>query len=108
MVPPSSSMTAIDGAAVTRLVQSSPLHSRYAQAIDRESAREVLMARVKAAADAADDEAFPTARQPRRQEQSTAGRMASAVLKSTVVAALGRELVRGVFGVLGLKKPRRR
>jgi hypothetical protein len=34
--------------------------------------------------------------------------VAKAVLKSSVVAALGRELVRGVFGVLGLKKPRRR
>ena len=107
MVPPSSSMTALDTAAVTRQVQSSPLHGRYAQAIDRESAREVLMARVKAAVDAA-DEAFPTARPPRREQQSTAGKVASAVLKSSVVAALGRELVRGVFGVLGLKKPRRR
>ena len=44
---------------------------------------------------------IPPRRAPRRDEQSTAGKVASAVLKSTVVAALGRELVRGVFGVLG-------
>jgi hypothetical protein len=107
LVPPSSFMGAVDPAIVTRQVQSSPLHQRYAQAIDRESAREVLMARAKESADAEDAEA-PAGRSRRQQPQSTAGQVAQAVLKSSVVAALGRELVRGVFGVLGLKKPRRR
>ena len=108
MIPPSSLMGAAELALVMRQVQSSPLHQRYAQAIDRESAKEKLLARAKQAADAADAEAYPTAKNQPREEQSTAGKVASAVLKSTVVAALGRELVRGVFGVLGLRKPRRR
>jgi len=108
LIPPFSFMGAIDPAAVAKLVQSSSLHARYAQAIDRESAREVLMARAKEAADAEDAQAAPAGRARRQLPQSTAGQVAQAVLKSSVVAALGRELVRGVFGVLGLKKPRRR
>jgi len=107
LIPPSSLMGAIDLAALTKQVQSSPLHRKYSQAIDRESAREVLLARMKEAADADDAQGYPAGR-PRRQEESTAGQVAKAVLKSSVVAALGRELVRSVFGVLGWRKPRRR
>jgi hypothetical protein len=90
------------------MVQSSPLHRRYAQPIDRESAREVLVARVKEAVEVEEPQGYPTARAPRREAPGSAGRAVNAVLKSTVVAAIGRELIRGVFGVLGLKKPRRR
>ena len=102
MVPPSSLMGAADVAVVTRQVQLSPLHEKYVQAIDRESAKEVLLARAKQAEDVEVDDApgYPTARN-RRQPESTAGQVAKAVLKSSVVAALGRELVRGVSGVLG-------
>ncbi len=108
LIPPSSFMGVIDPAAVAKQVQASPLHRKYSQAIDREkSAREVLMARARESADVEDAEA-PGGRSRRQQPQSTAGQVAQAVLKSSVVAALGRELVRGVFGVLGLKKPRRR
>ena len=108
LIAPSSLMGAIDPAAVTKQVQSSPLYRRYAQAIDRESAREVLLARAKESEEVEAPQVYPTSRAPRREEQSSAGKVAQAVLKSTVVAALGRELVRGVFGVLGLRKPRRR
>jgi DNA helicase HerA-like ATPase len=107
LVPPPSLMGALDPSVVTQQVQASPLHARYAQAIDRESAREMLLARAKEAEDVDDAPGYPTAR-TRRQPESTAGQVAKAVLKSSVVAALGRELVRGVFGVLGLRKPRRR
>ena len=108
LIPPSSLMGAIDPAVVTKQVQASPLYRRYAQAIDRESAREKLMARAKESEEVEVPQGYPTSRAPRREEQSTAGKVAGAVLKSTVVAAIGRELIRGVFGVLGLKKPRRR
>jgi DNA helicase HerA-like ATPase len=108
LVPPASLMGAIEPAQVAQKVRSSPLHARYAQAIDRESAREVLLARAKESEEVITPQGYPTSRAPRRAEPSGAGKVVSAVLKSTVVAALGRELVRGVFGVLGLKKPRRR
>jgi DNA helicase HerA-like ATPase len=108
LVPPSSLMGTIGEAEVTRQVRASPLHDRYAQAIDRESAREVLLARAKDSVDVEEPQGYPTARAPRRDQPGAAGRAVNAVLKSTVVAALGRELVRGVFGVLGLRKPRRR
>jgi DNA helicase HerA-like ATPase len=109
LVPPSSLMGAIDPGQVTRKVRSSPLHAKYAQAIDRESAREVLLARVKESVEVEEPQGYPTApRVPRREAPSAAGKAVNAVLKSTVVAAIGRELIRGVFGVLGLKKPRRR
>ena len=113
LIPPSSLMGAIDPAAVTKQVQSSALYRRYAQAIDRESAREVLLARTKEAEEVQVPQGYPspgypTSRAPRREAPSAAGQAVNAVLKSTVVAAIGRELIRGVFGVLGLKKPRRR
>jgi DNA helicase HerA-like ATPase len=108
LIPPSSLMGAIDPAAVTKEVQHSPLYRKYSQAIDRESAREVLLARAKESEQVQAPQGYPTSRAPQREQPSTTGKVVSAVLKSTVVAALGRELVRGVFGVLGLKKPRRR
>src|SRR6188508_2404249 len=60
LIPPSSLMGAIDPAAVTKQVQSSPLYRRYAQAIDRESAREVLLARAKESEEVEAPQGYPT------------------------------------------------
>jgi DNA double-strand break repair helicase HerA and related ATPase len=101
MAPPMSLMGAIPPEEIARHVASSRLHDRYAKAIDRESAREVLQARVAGTAEV----------------QAPAGRAAAAptavdtvgtILKSPMARAVGKELVRGLFGVLGVSTSTRR
>ncbi len=50
---PESLMGAADAAAMQQAVEASPLHAKYAEAVDRESAREILAAKLEAGAAAA-------------------------------------------------------
>ena len=106
---PESTMGPADPAAMTAGVQASPLHAKYAQAVDRESAREKLAARLDAGAAAAKQEPadhLPYPRRtpaPRRDEQTGSGDLVSDIMRSPVtrdlVRTAAREIVRGVFGV---------
>ncbi|MCW2868144.1 MAG: hypothetical protein JWR20_2332, partial [Marmoricola sp.] len=53
---PQSLMGAADPAAMEAAVQASPLHAKYAEAVDRESAREILAGKLEAGAAAAQAE----------------------------------------------------
>src|SRR5262245_60160732 len=57
LVPPSSSMAALDPGEFERLATGSQLYAKYAQAVDRESAHEIISARIAAAQTAALDDA---------------------------------------------------
>jgi hypothetical protein len=80
----------------------------YAQAVDRESARELLAKRMEAqAATVAESEAEPAAPRPRpraRQEKSTLEKITSSPLTRTVAGVV----TRGLMGALLGKPPRRR
>lgn len=124
MAPPRSSMTPLPPDELSRRVQSSPIYSRYGQEVDRTSAREVLQARVaeaQALADAQEREAERQAAEARAAREAArplprsapraarpAPSAAGEILKSPVARAATRELVRGVFGLLGLSTSRRR
>jgi hypothetical protein len=102
-----------DEAAVQASVAASPLHGKYAESLDRESAREILAAKVEAGAaraereqqDSAPDDhvAYPGRRRPRRSAPAPGGGTVSDVLASPLAKQLmrtaTREIVRGVFGV---------
>jgi len=115
LLPPASSMTPLSVEDVARRVQSSPLAERYVTDIDRQSAREALQARVaeESALEAAARKPAPTAgastsrprAEPRQRPEPGA---AQTILKSPVARAATQELVRGIFGLLGVRTSRRR
>jgi len=110
---PESTMGPNDPAAMAAAVTGSPLHAKYATAVDRESAREKLAARLDKGAEAAKQEPAPPAddhvsypkptRAPKRSPGGSGGDMVSDIMKSPVARDLmrtaAREIVRGVFGV---------
>jgi len=116
LLPPASSMTPLPPDEMARRIQGSPLAERYITVIDRQSAREILQAQV------AEEEALQeAARKPapaREPSQPSASRAeprrrpepgaAQTILKSPVARAATQELVRGIFGLLGVKTSRRR
>ncbi len=112
VAPPASLMTPIAPADLLARVAASPLHAEYAKPIDRESAREVLEARAKAAG--ADGGSAEPARQAKRGAKAApadGGDVAAQIgkaLGSPIARTVGRELVRGLFGVLGVSTTARR
>ena len=111
MAPPTSLMGPIPPADLQARVLASPLHKEYATAVDRESAREVLEARAKGAGQpgsaAAPAPGSHSAGKPAAGEPDVARQIGKA-LGSPLARAVGRELVRGLFGVLGVSSSTRR
>ncbi len=115
LIPPDSLMDPAPREMLASLVNASPLRIRYLQAPDRESAHEILSARIAAAKAVADAEAdAPTVRVegPRgeRRRRSTAPRRRAAEGSSarraleagltTVSSPEGRRTIRVLFGTL--------
>ena len=81
-------------------IRSSDLIAEYGRAIDRESAREILAARM---AKTAPSEAPQTTG---NRQGRTMAEVAGDVVTSSVGRTVVREVVRGLFGLLGAKPPR--
>ncbi|MFE0022930.1 helicase HerA-like domain-containing protein [Amycolatopsis sp. NPDC059021] len=103
--PPRSKMGSIGDEAVAAAVQSSDLHGKYAETIDRESAYEILQARVAPPADdQAPQDAPPPAPEPAPKKEEPGfieQTMSNPAVKSFLRSAantLGREITRGLFG----------
>ena len=119
MAPPASQMKGIPPAEVERRVKASPLHGEYAQAVDRESAREMLQRLVEEGGAGGGGKAEvgrespggPPGRAPARgrtARQPTAAETVGKALNSPMARTVGRELLRGLFGVLGVRTTTRR
>jgi len=103
---PESLMAAADVAAMDAQVKASPLYAKYAEAVDRESAREILAAKLeagaakaeaeKAASEKNDAPKAPTRR--RKQEKSMVEEVVTSTTFRQVMRTAAREIVRGVFG----------
>jgi hypothetical protein len=108
---PESLMGAADPAAMEATVKASTLYPKYAEAVDRESAREKLTARLEAGAAKAEAEkaAQETAAPPkekavpkaptrrRREEKSMVEEVVTSTTFRQVMRTAAREIVRGVF-----------
>ena len=103
---PQTLMAPSDPAAVRGVVAASPLLAKYGTAVDRESAYEMLSARLAAPA-AADTYGAPQREpEPRRQEEEQKKSVLEGVLSSSefrslarsAASALGREITRSIFG----------
>ncbi|WP_228395432.1 helicase HerA-like domain-containing protein [Modestobacter roseus] len=104
---PRSLMGPADPAALQQAVDASPLHARYGQPVDRESAYERLAARLAPPPVAAEApvERTPSPRRREREPEPSGGVLAdvlgSAAFRSftrSAASALGREITRGLFG----------
>jgi DNA helicase HerA-like ATPase len=104
---PESLMAAADPAAMAATMKASPLYAKYAEPVDRESAREKLAARLEAGAAKAqaeqDAKAAPkepaTKKAPtrRKAEKSVVEEVVSSTAFRQVMRTAAREIVRGVF-----------
>jgi len=108
LIPPASRMGPLTPEELQADIRQSPLLAEYGQAVDRESAREMLasrMARTEAPAAPA-----PAPAAPRKSAAGTVAKVAGATvvgaLSTTIGRTIGREVVRGLFGLLGAKPPR--
>ncbi|MFJ5260521.1 helicase HerA-like domain-containing protein [Streptomyces sp. NPDC088387] len=106
---PESLMAPVDAAALDRAVAASPLHARYAQAVDRESAYEKLERRAapEPALEPAPEPAPEPAAEPKRtRSEKPQGNVVEQVVGSGMFKSLarsigtqiGREITRSVFG----------
>jgi DNA helicase HerA-like ATPase len=106
LAPPASRMGSLTPAEYENLLKQSKLYKKYQENIDPQSAFEILEARMQKQEEAQHESAErkTTSRQMGRtkEEKSTF----EEVLASPVAKQVGRELVRGVFGMLFGKTPR--
>ncbi|MFJ8095807.1 helicase HerA-like domain-containing protein [Streptomyces griseofuscus] len=93
---PESLMGPLDPAELDEAVRNSPLHDRYAQAVDRESAYERLTAAPVAAPPEVPRER-PAKEEPTLVEQVVGSGMFKSLARS-VGTQLGREITRSLFG----------
>ncbi|WP_191094031.1 helicase HerA-like domain-containing protein [Nocardia colli] len=98
--PPRSLMDTIGDDAIKSRALSSSLHSKYGQTIDRESAYEILAAKV-AAAEQAPQSAPAPGRSPKEADTTAERIMKNPAVKSflrSAATAAGREISRSIFG----------
>jgi hypothetical protein len=106
LIPPASRMAPLSPEELQADVKQSDLIAEYGQAVDRESAREMLAARLAKTEPPADSAAPRTGGRAARTITQVAGGALVGALSSTIGRTVGRELIRGVFGMLGAKPPR--
>ena len=110
ILPPKSSMSAVDGILLQSTVLASALHDKYAAEQDRESAYEVLTeqseAEAKAAAKAEEKAAKEKAEKAKEKAaKKSSGRKKTSVFEkavsstaNTIGREIGKKIVRGIFG----------
>jgi DNA helicase HerA-like ATPase len=104
LIPPESRMAPLTAEELQADVAQSDLLAEYGQPLDRESAREILAARLT---QTSPTEAPPEGASPRRdRDGKSIAQVAGAVVSSSVGRTVVREVVRGLFGLLGAKPPR--
>ena len=111
LIPPTSRMAPLTSEELQADIRSSDLLAEYGQTVDRDSAREMLARRIEKAAEMPSTPAAPAAPAKPAKMSKTSKVLGGAVLGSlaaTVGRTVGREMVRGLFGLLGAKPPRKR
>ncbi len=104
LYPPASRMAPLTDAERAAVIQASALGPKYGQRVDRESAEEMLAARLEGdpdAVDAARERARPApAERPPAQSDDSLADEVGEVLNSSMARQIGREVVKGIFGML--------
>jgi hypothetical protein len=113
LIPPASRMAPLTPDELQNDIRQSDYLAEYGQAVDRESAREMLAARMgktlppaPAPGQPAPAAPAPTGGRVGKTIAQVAGGALVGALTSTIGRTVGREIVRGVFGLLGAKPSR--
>ena len=101
IIPPSSSMSALDDAGYQQVMNASPIARKYATAIDRESAHEILQKKIATSS-------VPAPAAPAAGGKSVLDEMMSSPIAKSVIRAASTQMartvttqvVRGIFGML--------
>jgi DNA helicase HerA-like ATPase len=109
LIPPASRMAPLSAEELQTDIRQSDLLAEYGQAVDRESARELLAKRMAGTEAPAEPEPEPKKGRGVGRTAAKAGGVAVVgALTSAIGRTVGREIVRGLFGLLGVKPPRTR
>ena len=112
ILPPRSSMNAVEQRAIDENVKNNPLYSKYAQVKDRESAYEELQEQAQQEAEQEEKERRQAEKEAQKKKKaaakkSTSSRKKKSVLDKAVTSAantigreLGKSLIRGLLGSL--------
>jgi DNA double-strand break repair helicase HerA and related ATPase len=105
LIPPASRMAPLTPEELQADIRQSDLLAEYGKVVDRESAREMLAARMAKTVPPADkgEPQQPASSRPGRTLAEKAGDVVSSTAGRTVI----REVMRGLFGLLGAKPTRR-
>ena len=102
LIPPASRMAPLTAEELQADIRASDLVAEYGQAVDRQSAREILAARMARTV----PEPGSTDAPKRSRAAKTVAQVAVGALSTSIARTVGREVVRGIFGLLGAKPPR--
>ena len=116
---PASRMDVLTDKELKDIVKNSPLAKKYNQSVDRESAYEILEAKMAAAAEAEHkaemeaqrekaDKTTTGRRRSRKAEQSTFDKVLNSTTTRQIGRTVAREVTRGLLGILGISSTRRR
>ena len=105
---PQSRMDVLEPSEIKALNDRSPLVSKYSEVIDRESAHEILTAKLEDAQLDSHREVIQQQRTRAKQEKSTMEKVFSNTTTRQIGRTVARELTRGLLGVLGVKAATRR
>jgi len=105
LIPPASRMAPLTPEELQADIRQSDLIAEYGQAVDRESAREMLAKRMAVTEAPAEPR---KGRSVGKTAAKAAGVAVVGALTTTIGRTVGREIVRGLFGLLGMKPPRTR
>jgi len=114
LIPPASRMAPLTPEELQADIRQSGLLAEYGQAVDRESAREMLATRMATTQAPPSTTGAGPASEPAPARAGRAGKTVAQMAGGALVGALsttigrtvGREIIRGVFGLLGAKPSR--
>ncbi len=108
MRAPQSRMDILEPDEIKEILRFSNIHDKYSQKLDRESAYDILSAKLEDAASAEHREVVVKQRSRATKEKSTLEKVLSNTTTRQVGRTVARELTRGILGVLGVKTTSRR
>lgn len=110
LTPPRAIMGPLTAADFDQVVHSSALYSKYKDAVDPESAYEILTKRINDQTAAAEQQKQEAEAQKQEEEESRPKpgekSIVEQVMGATITRQIGKEIVRGIFGMLTGKKTR--
>ncbi len=109
LTPPRAVMGPMATADCEKLMQVSDYYQKYQENIDPESAFEILNARLKQKMEekATAEEASKATKAPKRSTAKAEKSMFEEVVSAPITRQIGREIVRGIFGMITGKQPRK-